>query len=157
MLLIYAKRGFKDFQTAAIFAKGIGEKRIVLTFDLDFGEIAATAGVPHTSVILFRLGNTRASYVIERLAVVLDQAETHWRVEHLCWWSKADSVSASCRSEAADSRWRPALLLAAPHRSDVVAQGQQVCHRRVAGDFATGGNDIVRPRLAVTLGNGPGD
>ena len=68
------EEGLQRLSNGAIFAKGIGEKRIVLTFDLDFGEIAATAGVPHTSVILFRLGNTRASYVIERLAVVLDQA-----------------------------------------------------------------------------------
>jgi predicted nuclease of predicted toxin-antitoxin system len=54
-----------------IFAKAIAEDRIVITFDLDFGEIAAAAGDKMTSVILFRLRNARAAHVIDRLAVAL--------------------------------------------------------------------------------------
>jgi predicted nuclease of predicted toxin-antitoxin system len=59
-----------------IFAKAVAEKRVVLTFDLDFGEIAAfTKGKP-ASVILFRLHNTRTPNVIRRLdAVLTDSAE----------------------------------------------------------------------------------
>lgn len=54
-----------------IFNKAIAEQRIVLTFDLDFGEIAALVRGRLTSVILFRLHDTRAAHVIERLASTL--------------------------------------------------------------------------------------
>jgi predicted nuclease of predicted toxin-antitoxin system len=57
-----------------IFAKAVSEGRIVVTFDLDFGEIAAMAGGQVASVIVFRLRNTRADHVIQRLGAVLDRA-----------------------------------------------------------------------------------
>ena len=41
-----------------IFQKAGGEQRIVLTFDLDFGEILAGSGNQIVSVVLFRLRNT---------------------------------------------------------------------------------------------------
>lgn len=50
-----------------IFAKAFSEQRIILTFDLDFGEIVALSGGKSVSVILFRLHNTRTLHVIERL------------------------------------------------------------------------------------------
>jgi predicted nuclease of predicted toxin-antitoxin system len=50
-----------------IFAKASAEKRIILTFDLDFGEIVAMSGGKEVSVILFRLHNTHTLHVIERL------------------------------------------------------------------------------------------
>ena len=54
-----------------IFEKAAREVRILLTFDLDFGEIAAlTQGHPVT-VVLFRLQDTRAAHVIGRLGAVL--------------------------------------------------------------------------------------
>jgi predicted nuclease of predicted toxin-antitoxin system len=56
---------------ADIFAKAIAEQRIILTFDLDFGEILALSGGAVVSVILFRLNNTRTSFVQQRLAAVL--------------------------------------------------------------------------------------
>ena len=49
-----------------------GEDRIVITFDLDFGEIAALTGGRKASVILFRLKNTRSPNVFERLSAVID-------------------------------------------------------------------------------------
>jgi len=65
----------------------------VITFDLDFGEIAALSGEHQPSVILFRLRNTRTSHVVERLSAVLSRAaselekgavviveEARWRV-----------------------------------------------------------------------------
>ena len=59
-----------------IFAKAIRDARIVLTFDLDFGEIVAGTGRGVTSVIVFRLKNARPLHVIERLrAVLADSAE----------------------------------------------------------------------------------
>ncbi len=46
----------------------------MLTFDLDFGEIVAASAGQIISVILFRLRNTRADFVIQRLADVLAQS-----------------------------------------------------------------------------------
>jgi predicted nuclease of predicted toxin-antitoxin system len=57
-----------------IFEKTIGVGRIVLTFDLDFGEIAAASKARPVQVIVFRLRNTRAPHVIDRLATVLAES-----------------------------------------------------------------------------------
>ena len=46
-----------------IFQKALGEERIILTFDLDFAEIAALSGGKAASVIVFRLRNARISNV----------------------------------------------------------------------------------------------
>jgi predicted nuclease of predicted toxin-antitoxin system len=54
-----------------IFAKAIAESRIILTFDLDFGEIAALAHGRKASVVVFRLHNTRTAHVLDRLASIL--------------------------------------------------------------------------------------
>lgn len=54
-----------------IFAKVISEDRVILTFDLDFGEIAALSRGRKVSVVVFRLRNTRTSHVIDRLTAVL--------------------------------------------------------------------------------------
>ena len=56
-----------------IFSKAIAENRVILTCDLDFGEIAAMAERPMTSVAIFRLPNTRADHLIERLSAVLEK------------------------------------------------------------------------------------
>jgi len=56
-----------------IFSKGISEKRVIVTFDLDFSEIAALSGGQKISVIVFRLKNTRAFHVINRLTDVLKE------------------------------------------------------------------------------------
>jgi predicted nuclease of predicted toxin-antitoxin system len=54
-----------------IFEKAAAEDRVVLTFDLDFGEIAALTKGRKASVVLFRLHNTRTPHVMDRLAAVL--------------------------------------------------------------------------------------
>lgn len=54
-----------------IFQKAAREQRIVLTLDLDFGETLAASGDQIVSVILFRLRNTRTTFVIQRLEDVL--------------------------------------------------------------------------------------
>ena len=58
-----------------IFQLAAQEKHVVLTFDLDFGEILAGCGGQLVSVILFRLVNTRPDNVILRLDSVLRQSE----------------------------------------------------------------------------------
>jgi len=70
----FGEQGLARLPNGKIFAKAAAENRVVLTFDLDFAEIAAIAGDPMTSVVVFRLRNTRAEHVIERMAVVLDNA-----------------------------------------------------------------------------------
>jgi predicted nuclease of predicted toxin-antitoxin system len=62
-----------------IFQKGFIEHRVVLTFDLDFGEIVAASESRVVSVVLFRLHNTRTGHVIERLQAVLEQSSTELR------------------------------------------------------------------------------
>jgi predicted nuclease of predicted toxin-antitoxin system len=63
--------GLQRLPDEGVFEKAIAEGRIVLTFDLDFGEIAALAGGQVASVILFRLLDARFSRVIERLEAIL--------------------------------------------------------------------------------------
>jgi predicted nuclease of predicted toxin-antitoxin system len=63
--------GLQRLPNGEIFQKAGHEQRIVLTFDLDFGEILAGSGGQIVSVILFRLRNTRTGFVIRRLGDVL--------------------------------------------------------------------------------------
>ena len=49
--------GFHRLPNGGIFEKAIAESRVVLTFDLDFGEIVALSKRGKIGVILFRLRN----------------------------------------------------------------------------------------------------
>jgi predicted nuclease of predicted toxin-antitoxin system len=66
--------GLQRLPNGEIFQKAGREQRIVLTFDLDFGEILAASGGEVVSVILFRLRNTRSGFVIQRLDDVLNHS-----------------------------------------------------------------------------------
>ena len=66
-------QGLHRMPNGEIFEKAIREDRIVITFDLDFGEIAALTESRKASVILFRLKNTRTRHVIERLSSVIER------------------------------------------------------------------------------------
>ncbi len=63
--------GLHRLPNGEIFRKAQREQRIVLTFDLDFGEILASCDGQIVSVILFRLRNTRTDFVVQRLDDVL--------------------------------------------------------------------------------------
>ena len=65
------EEGLHRMPNGEIFAKAIHEDRIIITFDLDFGEIVALAKGKTASVILFRLHNTRTSHLLDRLSAVL--------------------------------------------------------------------------------------
>ncbi len=59
-----------------LIEKAQAEDRILLTFDLDFGEILALGVVACPSVVIFRLSDERAESVNRRLEGVLaEQAE----------------------------------------------------------------------------------
>jgi predicted nuclease of predicted toxin-antitoxin system len=57
-----------------VFNKAINEGRIILTFDLDFGEILSLASGRAASVVLFRLNNTTPPFLIARLQATLAEA-----------------------------------------------------------------------------------
>ncbi len=67
--------GLQRLPDGEIFQKAARQQRIVLTFDLDFGEILAASAGQIVSVVLFRLRNTR-DFVIQRLDDVLKQSST---------------------------------------------------------------------------------
>ncbi|TDI40439.1 MAG: hypothetical protein E2P02_16965 [Acidobacteria bacterium] len=66
--------GLERLEDADIFSKAHEESRVVLTFDLDFGEIAALTGGRVANIVVFRLRNTRTPFVIERLSSVLQES-----------------------------------------------------------------------------------
>ena len=65
------EEGLQTLPNGEIFAMAREQERVVITFDLDFGEIAAASAGNLPSVIVFRLRNARALHVIERLRKVL--------------------------------------------------------------------------------------
>ncbi len=68
--------GLQRLSNGEIVTKAVSENRVVLTFDLDFGEIVALSRAINTSIITFRLYNTRTSHVIDRLSAVLTESES---------------------------------------------------------------------------------
>ena len=71
------EEGLHRMPNGEIFAKAIHDNRIIITFDLDFGEIVALSKGKKTSVIVLRLHNTRTSHLIRRLSIALqDTAES---------------------------------------------------------------------------------
>jgi len=68
------EQGLQRLADGEIFRKAVAENRCVLTFDLDFGEIAALAGETRGSIIVFRLGDPGFRHVVDRLSAVLDES-----------------------------------------------------------------------------------
>ena len=66
--------GLHRMPNGDIFKKGIKEDRVIITFDLDFAEIAALTRGKKTSVVLFRLKNTRVPNVISHLSKVIQES-----------------------------------------------------------------------------------
>jgi len=63
--------GLERLTDAAILTKAAEERRIVLTFDLDFGDLLAAGQQSLPSVITFRLHNQTPAAVTPRLLTVL--------------------------------------------------------------------------------------
>lgn len=64
-----------------VFALAVREPRVLLTFDLGFGEIAAHSG-GGVSVLLFRLIDARWERIVGRL----ESSRVLW------WWSRRDAI-----------------------------------------------------------------
>lgn len=68
------EQGLERLPDIEIFDKAESETRVILTFDLDFAEIVALSDAQGSSVIVFRLRDTRTMHVIERLRTVLEKS-----------------------------------------------------------------------------------
>src|SRR4051794_1979241 len=67
--------GYGNLPDREIFERAAADHRIVVTFDLDFGEIAgATHHHPSAGVVLLRLKLARQSYLWDRLGVAIAEA-----------------------------------------------------------------------------------
>ena len=67
--------GLQRLPNGEIFHKAIAESCVVVTFDLDFGEIVALSK-GRKPVMIFRLRNARTFFVVQRLSeVVADCAD----------------------------------------------------------------------------------
>src|SRR6266702_1476689 len=68
-------QGLLKMEDAHILDKARSEGRVVLTFDLDFGDLLAASGEKLPSVIIFRLRNQTPSSVGPRLFEILSECE----------------------------------------------------------------------------------
>lgn len=68
-------QGLDRTQDLVILQKARNEGRILLTHDLDFGELMAASGAKLPSVIIFRLRNMRP----EKINRYLDEIITHYQ------------------------------------------------------------------------------
>jgi predicted nuclease of predicted toxin-antitoxin system len=66
--------GLAGFPDHRVFARAAEDGRIVITFDLDFGEIVALRGASGAGVALLRLRLVRQSRLRERLRVAIAEA-----------------------------------------------------------------------------------
>jgi predicted nuclease of predicted toxin-antitoxin system len=69
-------QGLLKMEDRDILQKARTEDRIVLTFDLDLGNLLAASGDKLPSVIIFRLRNQTPSSVRPRLFQILSECET---------------------------------------------------------------------------------
>lgn len=65
--------GLERSDDRMILEQALSEKQIVLTSDLDFGELIAIAGASLPSVIIFRLKDMRPANVNRYLKIILEQ------------------------------------------------------------------------------------
>lgn len=63
--------GLQRLPDSDVFQKASKERRVLITFDLDFSEIAALSTDRTVSLIVLRLRNPRFDYLVGRLASVL--------------------------------------------------------------------------------------
>jgi predicted nuclease of predicted toxin-antitoxin system len=66
-----AEQGLNRMTDQNILQKALREERILLTHDLEFGELLAASGGALPSVIIFRLKDMRAANVLSHLYSVL--------------------------------------------------------------------------------------
>ena len=65
--------GMQSAADTEVVARARTESSVVLTFDLDFGEVLALGVLDKPSVVIFRLADERSASVNQRLAAILDE------------------------------------------------------------------------------------
>lgn len=70
-----SEEGLFYLSDSLIMSKAKDEGRIILTFDLDFGELLAFSGDSLPSVIIFRLEKANPDYVLSKLNPVLQECQ----------------------------------------------------------------------------------
>ena len=68
------EQGFGASSDHEILMRAAAERRIVVSFDLDFGDILAAAQQAGTGAVLLRLRSARQTHVRQRLQVAIAQA-----------------------------------------------------------------------------------
>jgi len=58
-----------------IFARAAADHRVLISFDLDFGDIAASANIEGTGVLLLRLRSPQRLHMLDRLRIAIATAE----------------------------------------------------------------------------------
>ena len=66
--------GYGDMPDREIFDRAVENSRILVTFDLDFGEIVGLAEPAGCGVVLLRLRSARQAHLRERLRVAIAEA-----------------------------------------------------------------------------------
>ena len=61
------ERGLHRLSDHRVFELAASEGRVLLTFDLDFGEVTAHAPIERTGIVLFRLHDTTSAHIVDRL------------------------------------------------------------------------------------------
>lgn len=63
--------GLGELRDASIFERATAERRVIVTFDMDFGEIATFTAEPKASVISLRLEDQTASNALLRIRAAI--------------------------------------------------------------------------------------
>lgn len=69
------EQGLDRMEDSAILEKARGEGRVLLTHDLDFGELVAAGGARLPSLVVFRLRNMRPENVNRYLQSIIGEQE----------------------------------------------------------------------------------
>ncbi len=67
------EEGLERLTDAEVLAKGRAEGRVILTHDLDFGELMAVSNADLPSVVIFRLRNMRPGRVNRYLEKIIER------------------------------------------------------------------------------------
>lgn len=68
-----SEQGLQCMPDEDIFKKAADEKRVILTMDLDFGQIVAASKTTLPSIVVFRLSDERSENVSKRLKELLNK------------------------------------------------------------------------------------
>src|SRR5258708_28203931 len=72
-----SQQGLHTMEDHLIIEKAANENRIILTADMDFGQIVAFSKISQVSIIQFRLFDLSPANVIPKLNIIFDKFSGH--------------------------------------------------------------------------------